>query len=274
MHQPSLSSPLSATVSDSAAPRLARWRHLVALLILSAMPLLAAFASTRRVAKEGFLPSSSLGLLLFCAWELGAFAAIWGVAWAFSRLSREQLFLPWRAGWKPLAWGVAYSLGLRLGLVMVATLVLLFLSLLGFSPQQLTAGWQENAQGAQKAFAPLLQGGDTLYKTLMITLVSFVVAGGREEIWRAALMASLGQVAPARWTTGAKIALALLFSSALFGVGHWYQGALGVVGTSLLGVALGAITLRHRSVWPTIIAHGCFDALSFLGLALAPHAIK
>jgi membrane protease YdiL (CAAX protease family) len=52
----------------------------------------------------------------------------------------------------------------------------------------------------------------------------------------------------------------------LFGSGHTVQGALGVCATTLLGLGLGGIMLWRRSIWEAVIAHGFFDASTFLAL--------
>lgn len=156
---------------------------------------------------------------------------------------------------------------MRFGIVVVAVFVLTTLAMLGFDLKAIMETLKSSGENVQKAFAPIFAGRDPLYKFLVITLVSFVVAGFREELWRAATMAGIFHLAPKKWNQAVKTGLALGISSVLFGLGHLYQGATGVLGTTLLGIALGAIMLRHKSVWPAIMAHGCFDAVSFAALA-------
>ena len=66
-------------------------------------------------------------------------------------------------------------------------------------------------------------------------------------------------------------AIIVLFSSLLFGVGHIYQGAFAA---AVLGIAMGAIMVSHRSIWPAVIAHGAFNATSFLLLPFADKLTK
>lgn len=249
------------------------WRWWVSLLIIGSSPLLAALSSARRASNEQImLPKTIIGLLLFCALQLAAFGIVWGVAWVFSRASKDDLLLRWKDGWKTVGCGVLYSVGMRLGIIVVvialATIILTVLSLFGFKPEAMIAAFKNSQPDVSKIFSPAFTHGSPLYRFLLITLVSFVVAGLREELWRSATMLGLQRVAPRHWSPTAKNVLALGASSFLFGMGHWYQGLAGVVLTAVLGVALGSITLYHRSVWPAIIAHGCFDAASFLMLGL------
>ncbi len=255
--------------------RVARWRWWVSLAILILLPLAASILSAQQVSKSPapapLLPKSVLGLLIFCALNLVEFGVVWTLAWAFSRANRDQLFLRWR-GFKSVLWGVGYSLLMRFGLVLVAILVVMVLAMLGFDSKAMMETMKASGDNVQKLFAPIFTGRDPLHKFLIIGLISFVAAGLREELWRAATLAAMIHLAPRNWSQATKNGVALGLSSALFGLGHLYQGATGVVGTGILGVALGAIMLRHKSVWPAIIAHGCFDAVSFAALAFGAGA--
>ncbi|WP_440997057.1 CPBP family intramembrane glutamic endopeptidase [Arhodomonas sp. SL1] len=51
-------------------------------------------------------------------------------------------------------------------------------------------------------------------------------------------------------------------SSLLFGLGHAYQGAFGVLQTTLVGAVLAAAVLRYGTLWPAIIAHALVNAIS------------
>ncbi len=56
-----------------------------------------------------------------------------------------------------------------------------------------------------------------------------------------------------------------------FGAGHGYQGVLGVLQTTGAGIALGALTVWRKSLWPAIAAHLAIDAVGLLALkALQP----
>jgi uncharacterized protein len=64
------------------------------------------------------------------------------------------------------------------------------------------------------------------------------------------------------------VAVAALASSAVFGLLHGYQGAVGVVRTALLGLLLALPLLATGSIVPAILAHFLIDLL--VGVWLAP----
>ncbi|MBW3635810.1 MAG: CPBP family intramembrane metalloprotease [Armatimonadetes bacterium] len=271
---PAITPPVSPqNPQESSQPSVAHWRWWIFLLLLGSAPLLASLSGAGRAPDEApQLPKSIPGLLLFCALQMGVFGVLWGGAWAFSRASKDQLFLRWRDGWKSIAWGALYSLALRLGIFVVALVVVVWVAIgltaLGYKPEQITALIEKNQPDVSKIFLPALQQKDPLYRFLLVTLVSFVVAGLREELWRAATLAGMLHLAPEHWSQKRKIGVALGVSSVLFGLGHVYQGPIGVALTGILGIGLGAIILRHRSIWPAVIAHGFFNAASFVALML------
>lgn len=56
----------------------------------------------------------------------------------------------------------------------------------------------------------------------------------------------------------------VVVSSGLFGLGHLYQGWVGVAQTTLIGIVLAVATLRWRSLWPAILAHVLLDTVSIV----------
>jgi len=60
--------------------------------------------------------------------------------------------------------------------------------------------------------------------------------------------------------------LPVLASSLLFGLGHLYQGWLGVAQTTLIGLVLAVFTLRWRTLWPAIVAHALLDIVSVVAM--------
>lgn len=58
----------------------------------------------------------------------------------------------------------------------------------------------------------------------------------------------------------------VLVSSILFGLGHLYQGWVGVCQTTVIGLVLAILTLRWRTLWPAIIAHAMLDIFSVLAI--------
>lgn len=58
----------------------------------------------------------------------------------------------------------------------------------------------------------------------------------------------------------------ILLSSFLFGLGHIYQGGVGVAQTTLFGIVLAVLTLRWGTLWPAIFAHATLNTLSVVML--------
>ncbi|HEX6999191.1 MAG TPA: type II CAAX endopeptidase family protein [Gammaproteobacteria bacterium] len=62
----------------------------------------------------------------------------------------------------------------------------------------------------------------------------------------------------------------VLFSAALFGLAHVYQGPYGAVQTALLGAVLAAFTIRWGTLWPAILAHSAINMLAVVQLEDVP----
>ena len=255
-----------AIKAPSAAPRRARWRWWVALFLVGAFPFAAALSSTVRVKRnsggEATLPSSVEGLLVAGALQLAIILFFFGLSWLFSRATKSELWMNWRTGLAPLWQGALYSIGLRFLPLLPFFAVAIVLSLLGYTPEA-AVKWLNANRPQTDGIGDSVRAGSALYKALMLTFFSFVVAGFGEELWRVATMRSLLEIAPHRLSPLLKNSIAVLISALVFGIGHLYQGVVGVGITAFIGIALGAITLHHRSIWPAVIAHGCFDAASF-----------
>ena len=250
---------------------IARWRWWLALIIVGSFPVLAALSSTRRVGHdsqgEATLPSSVEGLLLAGGLQFGFILLLFGLSWLFSRATKNELWLRWRTGVDPIWQGALYSIGLRILSVLPFIIIAVVLTKIGYSEEAMKA-WMQGNKPQTEGLSDSVRAGSTLYKATMLTFFSFIVAGLGEELWRVATMRGLLEIAPRALSPVAKNVIAVTVSAVVFGVGHLYQGAVGILLTTVLGVALGAITLHHRSVWPAVIAHGCFDASTFLLVVL------
>lgn len=99
---------------------------------------------------------------------------------------------------------------------------------------------------------------------LMYLMVSWTIAGiGEEIIYRGFLMEQLARLIGGK----AKWVLSLVLVSALFGLGHAYQGAVGVYLTAYSALVYGVLYIsRGRNLWYSIIAHGTADTIAFLAL--------
>ena len=82
-------------------------------------------------------------------------------------------------------------------------------------------------------------------------LVGVVAPFGEEIAFRAVVFSSLRE----RWGTVA----ALLVSGALFGFAHLIP--LEALPLAVIGIALAAVFTRTRSLWPSMIAHGCYNVV-------------
>ena len=265
---------IEPTPPPVAARGVAVWRWWIHLLVIGVYPLLVGVISLWRHGDGGApaLPTRTSALLLVCALELAVFAVFFGAAWLASRASREELRLRWRGRVRPVVLGVVYSGGIRLALAVLAIGVATAL----VATQMMTPG---DLQSFVRTHRPQVEtlvdmaalGNDPVYFWIMVTFVSFVVAGLREELWRSAFLAGMGGVFPALTARRGGRVAAVAVGAVIFGLGHLPMGGMAVVLTGLIGFLLGLIMLWHGSVWEAVIAHGMFDATSF---ALIPWALE
>ena len=66
--------------------------------------------------------------------------------------------------------------------------------------------------------------------------------------------------------------LAMIMIAVLFGFGHYYKGAAGVLDSTYSGIVIGcAYLLSGRNLWTAILAHGISDTFAvaavFMGWA-------
>ena len=204
-----------------------------------------------------------------CGFELLIFGAVFGLAWLASRASRDELLLRWRPLFIPLGLGYSVAIRLIVAFVLVTLATVLVLSGL-ITPQALQEFATANRPDVETLVDVSALRHNPLYFWLSVTVVSFVVAGGREELWRSAFLAGLISLWPSQFGSRLGQVLAVTIAAIIFGLGHLSQGVLGVGLTGCLGFVLGLIMVLHRSVWPAVIAHGAFDATS---LSLLPWAL-
>ena len=246
------------------------WVHL---LVIGSYPLvIGLLGGAAGAGREPALTRGARGLLLVCGLQLLVFTAVILLSLAASRASRDDLLLRWRGGGWLVPMGLGYSIALRLliGLVALGVAAAVILSRLA-TPQELQGFVSANKPAVETlVHVPALQA-DPLYFWLTLTLVSFVVAGLREELWRSAFLAGLGAVWPRLFGSRPGQLIAVAVAAAIFGFGHLMQGWVAVGLTGLLGLGLGLIMVCHRSVWPAVMAHGFFNAASF---ALIPWAVR
>jgi uncharacterized protein len=99
-----------------------------------------------------------------------------------------------------------------------------------------------------------------------LALLFGLTAGYREEFFfRAYLLRRLGQAGLPDWA-------AVALSTALFGVGHVYEGALGVAIAVSMGILFSMVYLRLRSLHVIALGHGLYNALALCATLLSPFA--
>ena len=124
--------------------------------------------------------------------ELLVFAVVFGLACWISRPNAEELMLKWRNGVRPLFRGIFWSIGLRLGTMAILFLIGILMVAAGSDPGAI-AKLRPDIEEMVNARALL---NDPRYFILNLTLVSFVVGGLREELWRAGMLADPDCTAP------------------------------------------------------------------------------
>ncbi len=249
---------------------MARWRWWAHLVLIGGyfLPL----TILRRARPGPILTNQSAGLLLVSAFDILFFAVIYGVAVLISRATRDDLFLRWRPGAWVIPLGLLYSIVIRLAVgLIVAVVAIVVVLLAGMSSAEMQHFMTVLRPKFEHVVNVQTMQSNRSFYWLMITLISFVNAGLREELWRVGTLAGLTALFPRAFgaATGQIWAMALI--AIVFGLGHIAYGLLGACMAGLLGFLLGLIIIRHRSVWPAVFAHGFLDATTFAALPFIAH---
>src|SRR5881628_3353905 len=116
-------------------------------------------------------------------------------------------------------------------------------------------------------FAPL--AGNVHFLLISLAVAWTLAAVGEEFVYRGYLLTRIARGlgnTPRVWLG------ALAVTSILFGVGHRYQGASGMISAGLGGFAFGLLYLATgRNLWVAVIAHGTMDTVGFLLLFLGKY---
>jgi membrane protease YdiL (CAAX protease family) len=252
------------TISPSTKPAISRSRWGIHLMLITGYILAAGLLGLGRKGTHTALLSQTVsGLLSVCALELFVFGLIFWLACFISRATSDDLLLRWQGRIKPFLLGVGYSVVLRLvlallvigiGIGLIATHVMSLNSLKHFL--------STNRPGLETIIDLAAMRNNPAYFWLTLTIVSFVVAGLREELWRSAFLAGMKGLWPGRFHSRAGQILAVIICAIVFGLGHLAMGWLAVCMAGVTGIGLGLIMILHGSIWPAVIAHGIFDATS------------
>lgn len=237
------------------------WVHLI--LITGYILVLGLLGLGRRGTHSAALSQTAGGLLLVCALELGVFGLVFGLACFVSRPTRDDLLLRWRGTFQPVVWGAGLSVALRLALGVVVIAIGIGVVATGMmSLDSLKEFVSANRPGVETIVDVQAMRNSPAYFWLTLTLVSLVVAGLREELWRSAFLAGMKHLWPQHFGSRGGQALAVMICAVIFGLGHVAMGPLAICLAGLLGVGLGLIMVFSQSIWPAVIAHGLFDATS------------
>jgi membrane protease YdiL (CAAX protease family) len=158
------------------------------------------------------------------------------------------------------------AIRMAVGLVMAAVAIVLIVTKV-VDPNSLQDFVGKNRPDVETVVDINAMKQNPAYFWLTITLVSFVVAGLREELWRSGFLAGLRTIFPGAFGSRRGEVLAVFLIAVIFGAAHINMGVLAVAMTGVLGIFLGLIMMFHRSIWPAVLAHGFFDATS---MALLP----
>lgn len=260
---------------------IAKWRWILAFVILGGYPMWLGLLSLAVMSDGSESPALgsrwmdvvlrgsegliTFGLFYWIAWLLVRFnLGEIGGRWANNTKSRMRLFL------LSIPRGFGYSLALRFGLGILMMGLFLILHVLGVVNEEDVAGMVPEVD---KLVDLQSLANDPVYLVLNLTFVSFIVAGFREELWRALSFHLLQRICPGWTHSNAGRVGMVLFVAIIFGIGHLPQGATGVLLTTILGIGLGLIQLYHRSFWEAVMAHGFFDATSFALIAAFPDLV-
>jgi membrane protease YdiL (CAAX protease family) len=243
-------------------PVVPAWRRLVMLVLLVGYVLGIGLASSQQAdSRSPALPTSTRAMLFLCLVEVVTFAGVFGIAWIFGRTSAEEMFLRRWNGWKTFAWSALWSVVIRLAAIPA---MLAFAGAL-----YLWQRWQGGQPMAMDDLRPKIENlisvealNDPFYLVIALTLLSFVVGGMREELWRAGVLASFRSLLPGRWRGRRGAAAGVILAGAVFGAAHITQEKAGVVVTAAVGLVLGTVMVWRKSYWESALAHGLFDATS------------
>lgn len=115
------------------------------------------------------------------------------------------------------------------------------------APELLDVHYQELS-----TFAGLLTGDAWL---IVIAVIMLFTAFYEEVLARGFLLTRCSTLIKGTWGP-------VLVSSALFGLGHGYQGWYGMVQTAVVGIVFARLALHWGTLWPVILAHAALNTLS------------
>lgn len=214
-----------------------------------------------RTSAEPALSGSIQGLVADTLLAIVIFGVPFGIGVLLTRPSRDDLFLGSRRSlWLVWLLGAVWSIVLRFALMIPAFLAVVVL--MALNPKNGLEQFKANRPQVENLLDPSALA-DPFYAFVCVTWLSFVVAGLREELWRAAVIRGISAFGPGGAPSRRLEWIGVFISSAFFGLAHLTQGWIAVCATGLLGIGLGLIQILRRSLPEAVIAHGFFDATTF-----------
>lgn len=238
MHDPS--PPSIAAPRSRFASTVAPWWHagLLILLLVGVSAL-----STRQAHRQGMSAHHAERYLVGMAFEWVMLLLVW---WGL-RMRRVSLaeIIGFRRGPRAFAEDLAAAAIFWIMAMIVLAAIGILLKLLHFSSPQRTLA----------ALAP----GTPLEMLLWIAL-SLSAGFCEETLFRGYFFRQFA-------SAGHRIWIGVVISSLLFGIGHGYEGAAGMIAIAAFGALFCALALARNSLRPGMIAHAWHDI--FTGVALA-----
>jgi hypothetical protein len=189
------------SISASTQPAVSRSRWWIHLILIAGYVVAAGLLGWGRRGTHTAIFSQSVGgLVLVCAVELFVFGFIFGLACFASRATRDDLLLRWRGKIRPALLGAGYSVALRFALaVLVIAIGVGLVATRVMSLDSLSNYVSANRPGVETMIDVAAMRDNPAYYWLTLTMVSFVVAGLREELWRSAFLAGMKALWPRRF---------------------------------------------------------------------------
>lgn len=174
--------------------------------------------------------------ILISEWVLTVPLLIWW--FAAGRTAEPLSLIPTTSGWQWILVGLA---------LLAATYLIAQAKVVVTRPEELAKVREKIGNLAD--MAPRSDPESRTFNALSVT------AGVCEEILYRGLLLAVIASASGLW-------VAAIASSLFFGLGHSYQGAGGIVKTTLVGGVMAAITLLSGSIYPAMILHAVVDVTS------------
>jgi membrane protease YdiL (CAAX protease family) len=162
-------------------------------------------------------------------------------------------------GWRALARGLTASqLGVQLGRRPSVLLVALVGAVLIAAAHWMNM--RRMGRAKHPAAEKLRAMGARLFPRTPFEMVFYILlavtAGCCEEfVFRGFVIAALFRTHLASWAV-------VVFSAAMFGVAHLYQGKGGSVGTGILGIIFASIRIAYHSLFPVVLWHAVLDVVA------------